>query len=124
MAAIQRGGAVRMQSGKTHSKKVIQGFVRDVAPNPQRIMTDELPAYLGIMTTTPRTKGQPQAWEWVRGDVHTNTVEGVFSLFKRSIMGSFHQVSGKHLDRYLDEFEWRFNNRRTRICSATRSRAL
>ncbi len=113
MAAIQRGGAVRMQSGKTHSKKVIQGFVRDVAPNPQRIMTDELPAYLGIHdhdTTHERVNHRLE--EWVRGDVHTNTVEGVFSLFKRSIMGSFHQVSGKHLDRYLDEFEWRFNNRK------------
>ncbi len=113
MAAIQRGGAVRMQSGKTHSKKVIQGFVRDVAPNPQRIMTDELPAHLGIHdhdTTHERVNHRLE--EWVRGDVHTNTVEGVFSLFKRSIMGSFHQVSGKHLDRYLDEFEWRFNNRK------------
>ena len=50
--------------------------------------------------------------EYVRGDVHTNTVEGAFSLFKRAIVGSFHQVSKKHLDRYLDEFEFRFNNRK------------
>jgi hypothetical protein len=49
--------------------------------------------------------------EYVRGDVHTNTVEGVFSLFKRSIVGAFHQVSVKHLDRYLDEFSFRFDNR-------------
>ena len=113
MAAIQRGGAVRMRTGRTHSKKVIQGFVRDVAPNPKRIMTDELPAYGGIgdHDTTHETVKHKKD-EWVRGDVHTNTVESVFSLFKRSIVGSFHQVSGKHLDRYLDEFEWRFNNRK------------
>ncbi len=49
--------------------------------------------------------------EWVVGDVHTNSVEGVWSLFKRSIMGSFHQISRKHMDRYLEELEWRFNNR-------------
>ena len=49
--------------------------------------------------------------EWVRGNVHTNSVEGVWSLFKRSIVGSFHQVSCKHLSAYLDEFEFRFNNR-------------
>jgi hypothetical protein len=49
--------------------------------------------------------------EWVRGEVHTNTVENVWSLFKRSIIGSYHQISVKHLDRYLDEFEFRFNNR-------------
>ena len=48
----------------------------------------------------------------MRGDIHTNSVEGAFSLFKRTIVGSFHQVSGKHLDRYLDEFEFRFNNRK------------
>lgn len=47
----------------------------------------------------------------MRGDVHTNTVEGVWSLLKRSIIGSYHQVSVKHLDAYLDELEWRFNGR-------------
>ena len=47
-----------------------------------------------------------------RGDVHRNSIEGVWSLFKRSIVGSFHKVSSKHIDRYLSELEWRFNNRR------------
>jgi hypothetical protein len=46
-----------------------------------------------------------------RGECHTNTVESAWSLFKRSIVGSYHQISEKHLDRYLDEFEFRFNNR-------------
>ena len=44
--------------------------------------------------------------------MRTNLIEGVWSLFKRSIMGSFHKVSVKHLDRYLAELEWRFNNRK------------
>ena len=43
--------------------------------------------------------------------VHTNSVEGAFSLFKRSIVGAYHQVSAKHLPAYLDEFEFRFDNR-------------
>ena len=43
--------------------------------------------------------------------MHTNSVEGVWSLLKRSIVGAFHKVSAKHLDRYLEELEWRFNNR-------------
>ena len=69
--------------------------------------------------------------EWVVGDMHTNSVEGVWSLFKRSIMGAFHKVSAKHLDRYLEELEWRFNNRenphifrdalRPASCTPTRS---
>jgi len=51
------------------------------------------------------------AKEWVNGNVHTNTVENVWSLLKRSIIGSYHKLSVKHLDAYLDELEWRFNNR-------------
>ena len=46
------------------------------------------------------------------GDVHTNSIEGVWSLFKRSIVGTFHKMSAKHMDRYLEELEWRFNNRK------------
>ena len=49
--------------------------------------------------------------EWTRGDFQTNTVEKVWSLFKRSIVGSYHKVSEKHPGAYLDELEWRFNNR-------------
>ena len=49
--------------------------------------------------------------ERVRGHVHTNTVEGVWSLPRQSIVGSYHHVTVKHPDSYLDELEWRFNNR-------------
>jgi transposase-like protein len=49
--------------------------------------------------------------EYVRGDAHTNSVENFWSNFKRGVIGSFHQVSIKHLQRYLDEFQFRFNNR-------------
>jgi hypothetical protein len=50
--------------------------------------------------------------EWVRGQqVHTNNVEGVGSLLKRSVVGSYHQLSAKHLPAYVDEFQFRFNNR-------------
>ena len=50
--------------------------------------------------------------EYVRGDVTTNGIEGAFGLFKRGVVGSFHQISHKHLERYLDEFEFRYNNRK------------
>jgi hypothetical protein len=48
---------------------------------------------------------------YVRGNVHTNTIESAFSLLKRGIVGNFHQVSIKHLQRYLNEFTFRFNRR-------------
>lgn len=49
--------------------------------------------------------------EWARGDVHTNGIENVWSLLKRSVTRTYHKLSVKHLDAYLDELEWRFNNR-------------
>jgi hypothetical protein len=46
------------------------------------------------------------------GDIHTNTIENAFSLLKRGLHGTFHQVSKKHLHRYCDEFSYRFNRRK------------
>src|SRR2546423_3337928 len=113
LAIIQRDGAVRIKLEKTRDRETLHNFIREqTAPDTKRIMTDDWPAYNGIedSDTTHETVNH-SADEYVRGDVHTNTVEGVFSLFKRSIVGAYHQVSVKHLDRYLDEIEFRFNNR-------------
>ena len=49
--------------------------------------------------------------EYVRGDAHTNTIEGYFSILKRGIIGTYHHVSGEHLKRYLAEFDFRYNHR-------------
>jgi hypothetical protein len=49
--------------------------------------------------------------EYVRGDAHTNTIEGYFSIMKRGIYGTFHHVSQQHLKRYLAEFDFRYNER-------------
>ena len=51
------------------------------------------------------------AGEYVRGDVHTNTVEGYFSIFKRGMKGVYQHCAEKHLHRYLAEFDFRYNNR-------------
>ena len=55
------------------------------------------------------------AGEYVRGNVHTNTVEGYFSIFKRGIIGTFHHVSAQHLQRYATEFDFRYNHRETKV---------
>jgi ISXO2-like transposase domain len=49
--------------------------------------------------------------EYVRGDAHSNTVEGYFSILKRGVTGIYHHVSERHLHRYLAEFDFRYNNR-------------
>ena len=83
-----------------------------MADEAEAIYTDDLKSYIGIGDHDTRHETvNHSAEERVIGEVHTNTIEGVWSLFKRSIMGSFHKISAKHMDRYLEELEWRFNNR-------------
>lgn len=51
--------------------------------------------------------------EYARGAAHTNTVEGFFSILKRGVNGVYHSISKKHLPRYLDEFAFRYDSRKT-----------
>lgn len=112
---VQRDGEVRSQkvervSGK-HLKKVLDEHV-----DPSAILvTDEFPAY--------RKPGQAFAkhevanhgsGEYVRLGAHTNTAENYFGQLKRSIDGTHHHVSAKHLDRYLAEFDFRYNTRKSK----------
>ncbi len=113
IGVIQRGGKVRLQ--------VIDGLIeRHSTPSsrniPPRIRKSSLPMNFtatkesAIMTLVHETVNHVQK-EWARGDVHTNGIANVWSLLKRSVTGTYHKLSAKHLDVYLDELEWRFNNR-------------
>jgi hypothetical protein len=76
------------------------------------IMTDEAQTYMGVGWHFSRhvyVKHSEQ--EYVRGDAHTNTVEGFFSILKRGLYGTYQHVSEAHLYRYLNEFDYRYNNR-------------
>ena len=113
VGAVERDGEVRLKVVPDRTRRTLHAFIKEhIGDDAERIITDEWYPYLGIAdhNTTHETVNH-KAKERVRGDVHTNTVEGVWSLLKRSIVGSFHHVSVKHLDAYLDELEWRFNNR-------------
>ena len=111
--AIQRNGGIRLERIPNTQKGTLHDFIaRTVKDDAEAIYTDELASYLGIADHNTRHETVNHSIEeWTAGDVHTNTIEGVWSLFKRSIIGAFHQVSAKHLDRYLEELEWRYSNR-------------
>ncbi len=111
--AIERGGRVRIQRIPNIRKNTLHEFIqRTVKDEAEAIYTDDLKSYIGIGNEDTRHETvNHSAEEWVIGDVHTNSIEGVWSLFKRSIVGTFHKMSAKHMDRYLEELEWRFNNR-------------
>ena len=76
-----------------------------------KVMTDESRLYEALDKLYDHEIVNHSGKEWVRGSVHTQGVDGFWSLLKRGIIGSFHQVSVKHLDRYIAEFQFRFNNR-------------
>lgn len=111
--ALQRGGQVRLRHIPNVKKETIHAFVKSVArDDTEAFYTDELRSYMGIADDDTRHETvNHSAEEWVVGDVHTNGIENVWSLFKRSIVGAFHKISVKHLDAYLQEQEFRINNR-------------
>ena len=77
------------------------------------LITDEYTAYFGMCKVLPHAVIKHQDW-YVDGDIHTNTIEGFWALLKRGMFGQFHSVSRKHLQRYVDEFCYRYNLRRAR----------
>lgn len=110
VGAIERGGDAVLNTIDHADIETLRKFIHDHA-TPDILYTDEWPAYKAAGEGIKHETVNHSADKWVRGDVHTNSIENIWSLLKRSIMGSYHQVSKKHLDAYLDELEWRFNNR-------------
>lgn len=113
IGVVQRGGDVILRVAEDRTRKTLHEFIlSNTDPKAKAIFTDDWPAYDGLADAdTKHETVNHSIDEYVRGEVHTNTVEGVWSLLKRSIVGAFHHVSIKHLDAYLDELEWRFSNR-------------
>lgn len=107
----ERGGRVRPRvvadvTGKTH--KAVTAANVDKS---SRIMTDEWAGYRGLTKAGWKHESVYHSmYEYVRGDVHANSIEGFFGMLKRSLSGIYHGVSKKHLHRYLSEFEFRHDN--------------
>ncbi len=111
MGLIQRHGKLEVKAIRTAGKKVLIPIIESRVDKNATVMTDEYAAYKSLDKEYHHEAVNHSAEEWVRGDAHTNNIENAWSLFKRSIVGSFHQISSKHVESYLDEFEWRFNGR-------------
>lgn len=107
----ERGGRVRLKVIPDRTREALHAFLdanTDKA-NIEALYTDELKSYGGFIDSHDTVIHS--LMEWVRGNVHTNSIENVWSLLKRAIIGAYHKVSHKHLDRYLDELEFRFGGR-------------
>jgi len=113
---VQRGGDARFEMMARVTADNIGRFVAENADLSCRIITDEYPAYnkVGKAFEGGHEVVTHSAGEYVRPgtDVHSNTIEGVFSLIRRGVMGTFHSVSKKHLPNYLNEFQFRWDTRK------------
>jgi transposase-like protein len=113
---VQRGGDVRFRLMDRVTSDRLGEVLAENADLTCRLITDEWVGYqrVGKMFEGGHESVKHAIGEYVRKgtDVHSNTIEGVFSLLKRGIMGTFHSVSRKHLPNYLNEFEFRWNTRK------------
>jgi transposase-like protein len=118
---VERGGQVRSTATlpSVNATTLAPYLKQQLKADETRLMTDGEGQYRIL---APIFKSHESvnhgAGEYVRGDVHTNTVEGYFSILKRGIIGTFHHVSPHHLQRYVTEFDFRYNHRELRVKDA------
>lgn len=109
-ALVERGGELRAGKVANVGAKTLPTIIRKHVSREATLMTDSAPTYKGVYDHVLRHEVvDHHRREYVRGNAHTNTLEGWFSLLKRGINGTFHHVSEQHLDRYIDEFVHRYN---------------
>lgn len=123
LSLVERGGGVASYHVANVTAATLRPIIVNAVSRQSRLHTDELNVYSPIgwrfakHETVAHTAG-----EYVRGDVHTNTVEGYFAILKRGLYGVYHHVSEAHLKRYLAEFDFRYNHRVQHGCDdATRA---
>ncbi len=114
VALVERGGRVRAKHIPNVTGKTLKGAIRENVDPSSTIYTDDLYTYRGIGQEFAGGHHTVKhlAGEYVRGEVHTQNVEAFFGLLKRSITGSWHHVSKKHLDRYVQEAGFRWDHRK------------
>lgn len=113
VAVVERGGKVRAKKMEHVTAKNLREHVEAHVDSEARIMTDGLPTYRGIHKGFKSHEVVDHtAGEYANGDIHVNTAESWFALLKRGVYGTFHHVSDQHLDRYLAEFMFRWDNRK------------
>lgn len=109
LSLVERGGNIR--SVYLDGKNVRRALFENL-DNRSRLVTDGAQTYKFVMPTPDQHESVDHSkFEWARGDVHTNTLEGFFSIFKRGMVGTYQHCKTGHLHRYLAEFDFRYNNR-------------
>lgn len=112
LSLVERGGHVRSFHLNTADKVNVATIVRHNIHQESRLLTDESRLYTAVgKEFADHGTVRHASGEYVRGDVHSNTVENYFSVFKRGMKGTYQHCAEKHLHRYLAEFDFRYNSR-------------
>jgi transposase-like protein len=113
IGAISRKGNVVAKVIENTTAETLSLFVEQtVADKVSLIATDEYAGYTDLKHFYPHQTVNHKAREYVRGEVHTNNIENFWSLLKRGVIGTYHHVSKDYLPMYVNEFSFRFNNRK------------
>jgi hypothetical protein len=107
LSLVERGGPIRSM---VIDHRGIGGLFYKHFDRKSRLVTDSAPVFKHTGAASHGAVDHSK-YEWVRGDAHTNTLEGFFSIFKRGIVGVYQHIDAKHFDRYLAEFDFRMNTR-------------
>lgn len=111
---VERGGKVRSQRVASVSAKTLRPILTEQIDAATSLMTDGAGQYRNMHKDfASHEMVNHEIDEYVRGNAHTNTIEGYFSILKRGIVGTYHHVSPQHLKRYLAEFDYRYNERQS-----------
>jgi transposase-like protein len=120
---LERGGELRAMKVDKVNGKTVKKIIGEQVALGTSIMSDEFTGYRGLEGKFHHRTVRHGIGEYVRDYfIHVNGIEGAWSHFKRQVFGIHHWVSAKHIDRYLDEFTWRYNRRE--IADGTRVNAM
>lgn len=108
---IERNGKVVLKHVPSADLNNVGRLISKHVPKGSTIYSDEAPVYNHLKKYYTHDNVKHSLNIYVEGNVHTNTIENFWSVLKRGLYGVYHQVSDKHLERYLDEFSARFNTR-------------
>jgi hypothetical protein len=112
IGAVQRKGNVVTRVLERVTGDAVYNFVTETISNKVSLLaTDAWAGYEGLPHTMPHAAVDHHKHQYVVGAVHTNTIEGFWSIFKRGVVGTFHKVSAKYMPLYVAEFQFRYNNR-------------
>ena len=110
--AVSRKGSIVARVVANVRSDTLTAFVRGaVSEKVSLLVTDQWVGYKHLGTEFPHEIINHSKGQYVVGAIHTNTIEGFWSIFKRGVVGTFHKVSAKYLPLYVAEFQFRYNNR-------------